>query len=653
MNLIEQNPYRVLGVLTNSSTKEIAANYSKIKAFVKVGRSISFENDLSSVLRPVIRSEESLLQAYNAISVPKGRLYECLFWFMQLTDSDTVAFNHLKRGNINKAIEVFENNKTVSSIINLAVLNFILKNWTLSLFYYSLIICDVDLRENFLKSVAIDYNNISENEMISIIYDKLIQSFPDVQWLGKYDKNAQDTIKYGCYCYEFLKKSNLYKFFSGQLAKRATKNIDEFVVSASNVDNQDASQNLEAAKALVNNTRLLLETLCTAYGDENIEYVSYCDKVANQIVNNCIYYYNHDLSNPGRARNILALLEYAGRIAVGAMTKSRCEKNYAQINNECNTLVPMQVEQAVSRIGCAISEFYQDSITCDDIPNIDNILSTCFQQLEVIKQYLGQDSVTYISASADVVYFGMNVVMEKIKLGINGYEESIDYNIDKAYNKLLDVLQWGKCVFVSLQYFTKDDVCAEKFTKDFNSINLLLEKYNSQKASTQAKVNYHLDVIAPTEVIVGKKFLVKFAVNFQGDISISFPSFYGIEVLGGPTKYCYGNRTIYEFLLKTNNTFPLLITSAVAKIGTQEIQSLNIFIEVKENNPLHKSPNSEDTAAGCRTSEVFTKSNEKVKPQSISKEDAGEHNVMQAIVFVIFTLVIAWVIYQVVTMMYS
>ena len=77
------------------------------------------------------------------------------------------------------------------------------------------------------------------------------------------------------------------------------------------------------------------------------------------------------------------------------------------------------------------------------------------------------------------------------------------------------------------------------------------------------------------------------------------------------------------------------------------------IIEVKENNPLHKSPNLEDTAAGCWTSEVYTKSNEKVKPQSISKEDAGEHNVMQTIVFVIFTLVIAWVIYQVVIMMYS
>ncbi|MCI5783415.1 MAG: hypothetical protein MR030_03480 [Bacteroidales bacterium] len=80
---------------------------------------------------------------------------------------------------------------------------------------------------------------------------------------------------------------------------------------------------------------------------------------------------------------------------------------------------------------------------------------------------------------------------------------------------------------------------------------------------------------------------------------------------------------------------------------------MNIFIEVKENNPLHKSPNSEDTAASCRTSEVYKKSNEKVKPQSISKEDAGEHNVMQTIEFVIFALVIAWVIYQVVTMIYS
>ncbi len=39
MTIIEQNPYRILGVLTNSSTKEITANYGKIKAFSKTGNS--------------------------------------------------------------------------------------------------------------------------------------------------------------------------------------------------------------------------------------------------------------------------------------------------------------------------------------------------------------------------------------------------------------------------------------------------------------------------------------------------------------------------------------------------------------------------------------------------------------------------------------
>ncbi len=33
MNYIENNPYRILGVLSNSSMKEIVSNFGKIKAF--------------------------------------------------------------------------------------------------------------------------------------------------------------------------------------------------------------------------------------------------------------------------------------------------------------------------------------------------------------------------------------------------------------------------------------------------------------------------------------------------------------------------------------------------------------------------------------------------------------------------------------------
>lgn len=52
MNLLSHNPYRVLGVMANAPVKERVANQAKIKAFLKVGKPISFPLDLEGLLPP-------------------------------------------------------------------------------------------------------------------------------------------------------------------------------------------------------------------------------------------------------------------------------------------------------------------------------------------------------------------------------------------------------------------------------------------------------------------------------------------------------------------------------------------------------------------------------------------------------------------------
>lgn len=54
MNLLSHNPYRVLGVMANAPVKERVANQAKIKAFLKVGKPISFPLDLEELLPPPI-----------------------------------------------------------------------------------------------------------------------------------------------------------------------------------------------------------------------------------------------------------------------------------------------------------------------------------------------------------------------------------------------------------------------------------------------------------------------------------------------------------------------------------------------------------------------------------------------------------------------
>ena len=45
LKLIEYNPFRILGVCSNASLKDITANKTKLTAYSKVGKSVDFPID--------------------------------------------------------------------------------------------------------------------------------------------------------------------------------------------------------------------------------------------------------------------------------------------------------------------------------------------------------------------------------------------------------------------------------------------------------------------------------------------------------------------------------------------------------------------------------------------------------------------------------
>ena len=45
MDIIKNNPYRIIGILSNASAKEIQSRKSKITAYAKVGKEITSEFD--------------------------------------------------------------------------------------------------------------------------------------------------------------------------------------------------------------------------------------------------------------------------------------------------------------------------------------------------------------------------------------------------------------------------------------------------------------------------------------------------------------------------------------------------------------------------------------------------------------------------------
>lgn len=118
MNILRNNPYRLLGVYSNSPTKERLANHNRMKAFLKVGKPVSFPLDLPQYLSAIKRTEASVMDAEAQLTLPKDQLLYAQFWFVKATRLDEVAFNHLFAGEIDKAEEIWQKKDTASSLQN-------------------------------------------------------------------------------------------------------------------------------------------------------------------------------------------------------------------------------------------------------------------------------------------------------------------------------------------------------------------------------------------------------------------------------------------------------------------------------------------------------------------------------------------------------
>ena len=82
-SLIASNPFRILGVFTNSGAKDISSNIGKFKAFSAIGKQPSFSVDFDKILTPVSRTQETMDKACLDVATPEKKLSAGMFWFFK------------------------------------------------------------------------------------------------------------------------------------------------------------------------------------------------------------------------------------------------------------------------------------------------------------------------------------------------------------------------------------------------------------------------------------------------------------------------------------------------------------------------------------------------------------------------------------------
>lgn len=402
LEIITKNPFRILGVYSNSKQSDIVRNVGKLKAFLNVGKEVDYPSDMAGILPEINRTLDNTQGAQSAINLPKDKIRYALFWFCCVDALDNTGLNNLSAKDTEKALSIFCRKETFSSLINRAVLYLILSDYSSAVTAYSTVLHDYTYREQFIATICGETFTITEKELSEILIDELLTEVKPIELLQLFNNELdKDYIR--------------QKAIQGPLAT-----INSEIEKAKRVSPSDAAASFNAGKTLISKTRNALSTLKTLLGTGNIQYQTAADNLAKTILQSGINYYNNT-DDEDDIDNALTIQEYALKIAVGKITKDRCQENV-------NILKEKKQQSAYSKdldaIATELKAFHAGS---PSIARARALVTSCKPHLTIIKSHLGSGDDFYLKVSTAVANNALGMIIDVVNREQNKITSSNSY----------------------------------------------------------------------------------------------------------------------------------------------------------------------------------------------------------------------------------
>lgn len=410
LDIIEHNPYRILGVYANSRRAEIIANKNKSTAFLKVGRAVEFPLDLKAIgeFSPVYRTVESMNEAEANIAIPKEQIKYAQFWFLKTTPIDDVAFNHLIAGDITLANEMWTKKESLTSLQNTIVCHLLEGHWRLALSTAD------KLYEKYGDCFV---NNALGITTVQMSGTDLLHQFVDVmsEELGTGQMMENCT---GLSFEDYIKSKAVLPLIN---------KITEEVNRAKKIDRKDARARKNAGQSLMVTAKDCLSDLkkLLPEGDPQIQLVA--DKIGLEILQCGIDYYNNS-DDDDAAQNAMKLQKYAQSVVVGQLAKQRCEKNVEILKEIINDLPPTEIFAEDKAIKKELEKYTK---LPDLITHAVALLNSTKPHLQIIKQKLGSTHKYYLKISTQVVSNALYNIIAEVN------EAQKDRNADDPLSRVM------------------------------------------------------------------------------------------------------------------------------------------------------------------------------------------------------------------------
>lgn len=393
MNIINNNPYRILGVYANSRRQEILANKGKATAFLRVGKPIDYPLDLNGVLPSISRSVEMLNEAESHLSIAKEQIKYTQFWFLKVTPLDEAALRYLGIGRIDSAIMIWSKPNNVSGLQNKMVCLMIKGDISSAVLIAEQLY--TQFGDKYIKKVDPSSNlQMSGTDLLHLFLDTLGEEI------------GFSTLL------DYVSSEESKSYVSSKTIGPLISKISSEVEKTKKVDRKSPQARIEAARNLVKNTREPFGQLKCILVDTDSQLHMIADKLGLEILQCGIDYFvgkkNIDEDAPYTA---MKMLKYAKTIVVGKIAKDRCDDQIGELQKYIDNLPPKEVLKEDRAIKSELDNIVKLSM---NISNAVRLMNNTKIYLQEIKIKLGQTNEYYLRMSTQIVSIAMHFIVEEV-----------------------------------------------------------------------------------------------------------------------------------------------------------------------------------------------------------------------------------------------
>jgi hypothetical protein len=397
MELIQNNPYRIAGILSNATERELQKQKTKIKAYSKVGKDIKSDYDFQ-ILSKLDRTEDSIDKAFSNVEQNQDKVNYALFWFLNASPFDNTAIEYLKNGDEEKALEIWEkvtqnkevNSKNFSAFNNLGTYKLLSQSQTdiKEGIEAKIKLIESEYFESFVHSVADETYTIDNQKQAEKLIDELLTQFKN-----QYSSSETLQLFSGC-------NGTTQKYLSKKFTEEPLHKIESQIESCKKKRKAEKGNAYEFGLRLFTNSKDDLSLLKSLLGTNDLKYKAVADQLANEIMQCGIDYFNESQENDSSDNYLESsqkLTKLADSIAVGKLTKDRAKDSLATLadmkDREVNqaiailSSIKLAYEKAISEIDAQVLQMtmrmsYNQTI---NYSKVDKMKASCLNWDKVVE----------------------------------------------------------------------------------------------------------------------------------------------------------------------------------------------------------------------------------------------------------------------------